>query len=568
MKRVLFVFVLTLLSHRAISQTETFDIATYTPPPGFAKTTRHDVVTYADIDSAAGKFCVISIYASNTTGSDDAIKNFNKEWKELVATPYKVNAAPQTETKSTPDGWKAVSAAAAVKESGLDCYLLLTVLSGFGKSISIRCAMNDASYATQIDALFKTMEFDKTANTIMTTTTEPAKTAGRPGKFGLMSYTTPAGWTEQMFADGVVFKPLDLPSKEHLAIQVMQQLNTAASLEEALRLSYDEAAIMYNGTKMYFAGGANYQLTEARKSFNGWAYIRGNGSIRIQDGTDFGTEYGLSLFVIKVNTRFERVAMLESRTYCNSSRYFASDRQSYRNRINDLLFSMEFTDLNADVLKPGVAKGNGILGVWEGITQSTAVPGFKIDAYSIILFDNGQVYYGPHFPIEGLDGLDSRIPPELSRRDWKTYSYSSGKGNLKMIYADIPFRLEGNRLIVTKNQMDWHFTKVKPVDGATFNGTYHMSEVHGKIPSIIFTADGQFTDNGALKVLYHEYIDCLNLALQPGSGSYSVKDFTVTFNYSDGRKIKLAFLGSGYDKNNPSPPILWMSHNHDPLTRQ
>ena len=35
-----------------------------------------------------------------------------------------------------------------------------------------------------------------------------------------------------------------------------------------------------------------------------------------QDGTEFGTEYGLELFVVKVNNRFERIAVFESRPRC------------------------------------------------------------------------------------------------------------------------------------------------------------------------------------------------------------------------------------------------------------
>jgi hypothetical protein len=42
----------------------------------------------------------------------------------------------------------------------------------------------------------------------------------------------------------------------------------------------------------------------------------------------------------------------------------------------------------------------------------------------------------------------------------------------------------------------------------------------------------------------------------------------VVFNYNDGRKIKIAFTGADYDKNNPSPPTLRMSFNEDPMKRQ
>ncbi|MEJ7712785.1 MAG: hypothetical protein WKF84_23785 [Pyrinomonadaceae bacterium] len=86
----------------------------------------------------------------------------------------------------------------------------------------------------------------------------------------------------------------------------MPPLNASGTLEQALRQSFDEAAAMYNGTKMHQADG-NYSKNAARKSFNGWEYIRGKGGLNINQ-----TESGLELFVVKINDRFERVAILET----------------------------------------------------------------------------------------------------------------------------------------------------------------------------------------------------------------------------------------------------------------
>ena len=107
----------------------------------------------------------------------------------------------------------------------------------------------------------------------------------------------------QVFDDGIVFKPLDIPAGEHLAMQIMQPLNNAGSLEQALVQSFEEATIMYNGTSMYQSDG-KFSKNPIKKSYSGWEYIRGKGGIKVTDGTQFGTEYGLELFVIKVNTRF------------------------------------------------------------------------------------------------------------------------------------------------------------------------------------------------------------------------------------------------------------------------
>lgn len=562
------VVLLLVISSNCFSQTEIFDIVTYTPPKDWKKDAKPGVVNYTHVNTAAGTFCVLTIYAS-TASMGDAQKDFKKEWNELVVTPYKAGANPQTETQTTADGWKAVTGAAPIKLDGSDVYILLTVLSGFEKTVSIRCSMNDQSYSTQIDALFETMELDKTKTTAVNNNIKPAQTNGAAAKFGLMNYIAPAGWSEEIFSDGVVFKPLGLPADEHLAIQIMEPLNFSGTLEQAMEKSFEEATIMYNGTSMYQSDG-KYSKNAAQKSFNGWEYIRGKGSIQVENGTAYKSEVGLEVFVIKINNRFERVAIIESRKYCGGvSRYYATDRISYRNGIEQFLYSLQFSDFNAAVLKSGSANGTGIVGVWEGTIQSTgAATGVRLEVFSPIFFNNGQVYFGNKFPTEGLDDFNSRIAPELYPRNWGTYTFSNGKGVLKMLFADIPFRTEGDKIIVTKNQRDWPFYKLNSVDGAKFSGTYKMSESYEKIPIITFTADGRFTDNGVVRTLYHDGTNCINPGFVPGSGNYTVKDFTVTFNYTDGRKVKIAFLGTDYDKSNPSPATLRMSFNEDPMNRQ
>jgi hypothetical protein len=230
---------------------------------------------------------------------------------------------------------------------------------------------------------------------------------------------------------------------------------------------------------------------------------------------------------------------------------------------------LQFTDFNAPALKNGTIDGNGIIGVWEGTIQSTgAATGVRLDVFVPIFFNNGQVYFGNKFPTEGLNELNSRIPQELFPRNWGTYTFSNGRGILKMPFADIPFRIENSKLVVTKNQMDWHFYKKNTVDGARFSGTYTMSESYGIHPIITFTADGKFNDNGVVRVLSHEGTNCVNPGFKPGSGTYNVKDYTITFNYTDGRKVKIAFMGTDYDKSQLSPATLRISFNDDPLNRQ
>lgn len=546
----------------ALAQKETFDIATYTPPKNFTKELRQGLAVYSQVNSSSGEFCVIIMNPSVASTGDDQ-KDFKREWSALVATPHKVSANPTTQTLTTTDGWKAVVGVSPAKIDGVDLYMMLYVFSGFGKTFSVKISTNNASYSTQIDALFATMELNKTTNTTIT-----APTTGNT-TFGSMKYNVPAGWSHQQFKDGVIVKPLNLPAGEQLIVQIMQPLNASLSLEQALKQSYDEAALMYNATKMTEVSGGNYQTTEAKRSFNGWDYIRGKGGIQVENGTPYKTEFGLDMFVIKINNRFERVAVIKSRNNCGLSRYYPSDERKRYQDIEDFLFSLQFTDASQPVIKQGTAKGAGLPGVWQGISLAVGAPKNKNDlgmdykVFTPIFYSDGRAYFGPRFPVDGLNEFNASIAAELNRRDWGTYTFSNGKGILRMPYGDIPMRMEGDKLIITPNKTDHRFSKMNPVDGATFSGTYVLSEWNGTIPSITFSSDRKFTDNGAVRVLYHEYVDCINPAVKPGSGTYEVKDHTVIFNYTDGRKIKIAFIGTGYNPKNATS--LWMSFNQDEL---
>ena len=379
----------------------------------------------------------------------------------------------------------------------------------------------------------------------------------------------PSGWSHQQFQDGVVFKPLDLPTGEHLAMQIMMPLLEAESLEQALAKTYDEAVTMYNATKMNEVNGGHYSKEVVRKSFKGWEYLRCSGGIQTENGTPYKSESGLELFVVKLEDRFERVVVLKSRTNCSYSRYYPSDRISYRNAIESFLFGLNFDDWKEPALTPGSPKGTGIVGVWQGISLSTSArAGLRYDVFSAMFLSNGQAFFGTRFPSVGLAGFNSRIAAENNRRDWGTYTFSNGKGVLKLPYAEIPLRSETDKLVITVNRTDHRFFQLKSVDGARFDGKYVLGEQNGVVPAITFMSDGRFEDKGAMKILYHEYLDCINPALLPGSGTYEVKDHSVTFRYSDGRRVALAFLGIDFDLQDQSPATLGLSNNEDRLHRQ
>jgi len=392
------------------------------------------------------------------------------------------------------------------------------------------------------------------------------------GKFGHLIYTVPTGWNVTKYQNGVQLAIAPAP-KELLAIQVLQALNFTGTMEQALEKSYDEACTILQVTKMREVSGKSYNTQEAKKSFKGWEYIRCSGGIQVNHGTPYPDEYGMELFVIKVNDRFERIAIVKSRNTCNGlSRYYPSDRLSFHNAIEDFLFSLKFDDWTEPVVAIGTLNGNVFTGVWQGLSLSVGISkpgaplGAELNVKQLILFSNGQAYFGKNFPFEGLDELNTWISAENNRRDWGHYSFNSGRGLLKLPYGEIPMRIENNKLVITTNKADHGFIKQSPVDGTTFNGTYTMSEANGMIPSISFSSDGRFVDKGVVRVLFHDNNECTNPGMARGSGTYEAKNYSLIFTYTDGRKIKIAYPGNGHNKNLTG--TLMLSFNNDHLQKQ
>src|SRR5205085_5470585 len=133
------------------------------------------------------------------------------------------------------------------------------------------------------------------------------------------------------------------PKEELLQIWVQPVLNFAGTMEQALQKSYDETVEKIGASKMNDVNGGNYSKLAPKLSFRGWEYIRCSGGIHLGKG-EYPPEYGLDLFVIKVNGRFEKISVLKSKKNCNYSSYYSSDRPNYNNDIENFLFSLQFPD--------------------------------------------------------------------------------------------------------------------------------------------------------------------------------------------------------------------------------
>lgn len=171
----LFLSLFTPLS--VFSQTERLGLVQYTPPKGWTKNLKENVVTFSDINQASGQFCFITLYGA-TTSVGTPQQDFAKEWNNLVVKPWSAETNPKTETEKV-DGWTAIAGGGAIDFQGNKSFAFLTVLSGFGKTVSVLGILNNDSYLVPLQAFVERMDIDKSIANVQPPTTERNERAPR-----------------------------------------------------------------------------------------------------------------------------------------------------------------------------------------------------------------------------------------------------------------------------------------------------------------------------------------------------------------------------------------------------
>lgn len=149
-----------LIAPQAIfSQSEKLDIIEYTPPAGWVKTPKDGVMVYSDSDKSTGGFCLLTVYPSTaSTGSPN--NDFINAWNEKVVAPFKAETTPKTDTQ-TRDGWTSVSAASQFQSDGITSAVMMTVVSGYGRTASILVILNNQQYLPRIEAFMAGIKMNK-----------------------------------------------------------------------------------------------------------------------------------------------------------------------------------------------------------------------------------------------------------------------------------------------------------------------------------------------------------------------------------------------------------------------
>lgn len=149
-----------LIPPSAICQTENLGVIKYAPVKGWTKTAKEHAVVFSAVDQTKGIFCFITLYAAAVSDSTPQ-KDFAREWKSRVVQPWNADANPKTEIEKV-GGWTAVAGGGQIDFQGNKAFAFLSVLSGFGKTVSVLAILNDNSYLPPFQAFVESLDVDKT----------------------------------------------------------------------------------------------------------------------------------------------------------------------------------------------------------------------------------------------------------------------------------------------------------------------------------------------------------------------------------------------------------------------
>jgi hypothetical protein len=160
-----------VISQPVFAQKESLGAVKYTPPGGWTKTEKENVVTFSEINQAASTFCLITLYGA-TPGAGTPRNVFAREWNNLVVKPWGAAANPETATEKA-DGWTIVGGGTGIDFQGNKAIAFLNVVSGFGKVVSVLTILNTDSYLPQMRTFMESIEVDKSTARFAPPANEP-----------------------------------------------------------------------------------------------------------------------------------------------------------------------------------------------------------------------------------------------------------------------------------------------------------------------------------------------------------------------------------------------------------
>ncbi len=139
---------------------ETFDIATFTPPAGWKKQVKPGVVIYNISNENKGTYALIMLFQSGDS-SKDAKRDFETDWLNLVGGPFGIKTRPEIQPAKNADGWTIISGGSQFENELGPAAVILNTFSGYGKKFSSASVVNSTDDIPAIEAFFGSIKLQK-----------------------------------------------------------------------------------------------------------------------------------------------------------------------------------------------------------------------------------------------------------------------------------------------------------------------------------------------------------------------------------------------------------------------
>src|SRR5947208_2869500 len=129
------IFLLCLFSSSvaiAFAQKQTYDLVSYTPPAGWKKEEKQNVIVYTKVDNKNKTWCQIGVYKS--TVSKGSIENdLRSEWNETAVKQFSITDSMQATETQEAEGWKIKTGSGKFTFNNQPAAVLLTTFSGYDR---------------------------------------------------------------------------------------------------------------------------------------------------------------------------------------------------------------------------------------------------------------------------------------------------------------------------------------------------------------------------------------------------------------------------------------------------
>ncbi len=159
--------------------TESFDIVTFTVPKKWKKEIGNGYVSYSITENKTGNYAKLIVYKS-LTGTGNLQTDFDSEWNDLIATPYKTSGKPETAEENMPDDWKVKTGLAPFTFNKKKSVATLITGISNGNKISLVFLTNSEKYQADLEAIGNSIQFKKAPLNQTTTNTLPANNNTQP----------------------------------------------------------------------------------------------------------------------------------------------------------------------------------------------------------------------------------------------------------------------------------------------------------------------------------------------------------------------------------------------------